>query len=47
MSNIAILAGALAVLPVAALLMLGWFAIMSEASTVHSFDGAEHGRADS
>lgn len=46
MSNIAILAGTLALLPLAALLTLAWFAIMNEAVTVHSFDGFEGARPD-
>ena len=38
MSSIALLAVALAILPVFGLAALAWFAIMNEAATVHSFD---------
>ena len=41
MSSIALLAIAVAFLPVFGLAAMGWFAIMNEAATVHSFDGFE------
>ena len=41
MSSVALLAVAIAILPVFGLAALAWFTIMSEAATVHSFDGFE------
>lgn len=39
MNSIALLAAAIAILPVLGLAAMAWFAIMNEAATVHSFEG--------
>ena len=39
MNSFALLAVALALLPVFGLAALAWFAVMNEAATVHSFEG--------
>ncbi len=39
MNNIALLAAAIAILPVLRLAVMAYFAIMNEAATVHSFKG--------
>ena len=41
MSSVALLAIAVAILPVFGFAALVWFAIMNEAATVHSFEGFE------
>ncbi len=41
MSSVALLAIAIAILPVFGLAALAWFAIMNEAAAVHSFQGFE------
>ncbi len=39
MSSVALLAAAIAILPLLGLAAMAWFAIMNEAATVHSFEG--------
>ena len=39
MNSLALLAAAIAILPVLGLAAMAWFAIMNEAATVHSFEG--------
>ena len=39
MSSVALLAVAIAFLPIFGLAAMAWFAIMNEAATVHSFSG--------
>ena len=39
MNSVALLAVAIAFLPVFGLAAMAWFAIMNEAASVHSFDG--------
>ena len=41
MNSVALLAVAIAFLPVFGLAAIAWFAIMNEAATVHSFQGFE------
>ena len=41
MNSIALLAAAIAILPVLGLAAMAWFAIMNEAGTVHSFEGSD------